>query len=221
MMIAYFLLLIVPIMGINNAFIKFNGCFSFKSSTGSDTIFYRDKVCNSVTEQSCFNDFDLETRSKVELLKYECNVAPIAIIIESDILGKYPKLHTVDISHLDAPSLNVILSGRDVDNVYQYQSYNVTALKAFNNELQTIPKSLFVLMPYVRDIDFSYNQFQTLKSTCFDGAQELNKINFSHNHLSSLENGVFVKLHKLNELDLSSNHLQLLDSHAFLADDNM
>lgn len=200
--------------------LKFNGCSFFKNDTGSNVIFYHDKLCNEVTEKSCINEFDMETRSKVDLLKFECKFAPVSILIEEDLLSKYPKLHTVDISSLEAPALNVILNGSEIDGAHRHTSYNVNILKAFNNRLRHIPKSLFVLMPNISEIDFSYNQFQTLTSTCFNGAQQLTKINFSHNHLTSVANGVFVQLEKLRVLDFSANELEALKSHAFLADDN-
>lgn len=200
--------------------IKFNGCSSFKNDTGNNVIFYQDKLCNDVTEKSCINEFDMETRSKVDHLKFECKFAPISILIEEELLSKYPKLNTVDVSSLEAPALNVILNGTEIEGTHRHTSYNVLILKAFNNRLRHIPKSLFVLMPNISEIDFSYNQFQTLTSTCFNGAQQLTKINFSHNNLTSVANGVFVQLEKLKALDLSANQLEALESHAFLTDSN-
>lgn len=198
---------------VQNTPIQFKGCFIFKESTATDVVFYQDKLCNHVTEQSCINEFDIKTRSKVSELKYECKFAPIVILIESEILSKYPNVQTVDISSLEAPALNVILNGNE--------NFNVNTLKASNNNLRHVPKSLFKLMPNISEIDFSYNHFQTLKSTCFDGGQKIMKISFFHNHLSLLENGVFANLNNLQALDLGANQLKSLESRVFLDGDKM
>lgn len=208
-----FFLLVLLLNVVQNTPIQFKGCFIFKESTATDVVFYQDKLCNHVTEQSCINEFDIKTRSKVSELKYECKFATMVILIESEILSKYPNVQTVDISSLEAPALNVILNGNE--------NFNVNTLKASNNNLRHVPKSLFKLMPNISEIDFSYNHFQILKSTCFDGGQKIMKISFFHNHLSLLENGVFANLNNLQSLDLGANQLKSLESRVFLDGDKM
>lgn len=198
---------------VKNAPTQFNGCFIFKNSTVTDVVFYQDKLCNHVTEQSCINEFDIKTKFKVSKLKYECKFAPIVVLIEPNILSKYPNVQTVDISSLEAPALNVILNGND--------NFNVNILKASNNHLRHIPKSLFKLMPNISEIDFSYNHFQTLESVYFDGGEKIMKISFFHNHLSIMENGVFANLNNLQVLDLGANQLKSLESRVFLDGDKM
>lgn len=208
-----FLLLVLLLNIVKSAPIQFKGCFIFKNSTATDVVFYQDKLCNHVTEQSCIDEFDIKTRSKVGKLKYECKFAPMVILIEPNILSKYSNVHTVVISSLEAPALNIILNGND--------NFNVNTLKASKNHLRHVPKSMFKLMPNISEIDFSYNHFQTLKSTCFDGGKKIIKISFFHNRLSLLENGVFANLNHLQALDLGANQLKSLESRVFLNGDKM
>lgn len=200
---------------------KFNGCFSLtrnNESVETSEIVFRDKMCKNVTEENCRDDFDSATRSKVELLIFECQSPAVPVVVESETFEKFPNVKTVDFSSLEAPSLNIVLNKRNRDG--EFQGYNVTTLNGSKNRIRHVPQSLFVLMPYIREIDFSHNQFQILTTNCFKGARQLTHINFANNHLANLEPGVFEKLNQLKSLDLSGNELKSVDAGAFWSGDS-
>ncbi|XP_031633872.1 chaoptin-like [Contarinia nasturtii] len=97
---------------------------------------------------------------------------------------------------------------------------------ASKNRFVTIPNKIFMYMPNISEIDFSFNRLVSLDSSCFEAPEfndtqrlalipELFSINCSHNKISQLDQGAFSNLLLLENLDLGDNEIEYIDYEVF------
>lgn len=108
-------------------------------------------------------------------------------------------------------SLDISYSAYKRLDVFTEKYENLLILNASHNEIQKIPWFYFINIPYVEEIDFSYNKIDIIGNSFFQGAVKLTKIYLSHNNIKSIGHSTFSDLDHLELVDFTGNSISSVD----------
>ena len=108
----------------------------------------------------------------------------------------------IDLSQSDITSLEGL---EDIPNPEQ-----VRYLELFDNQLQTLPATIFDKFSNITALNLSGNQLKTLPDHIFDKLTKLTRLDLSNNKLWKLSAGIFDFQTELGVLDVSQNSLRTL-----------
>lgn len=191
------------------------GCFPSDDQTE-----YIKFICMKIIEcspQSMEKEL-VNNKSKVELIKYECDKQINSVTIHIDQLKLFTNLRVLDISQLGIE--RIIFDQGPVDLPPTDFKIQVEILNASHNQLESIYHSNEIVnhMPRVIELDFSYNHIQYLHFSRYDTTNNISIINCSHNHIEYIQDGTFSTIKKLEVLDLSHNDIKWIGENAFKSD---
>lgn len=159
------------------------------------------------------NNLSLPT---VETLVYpkQCVINGV-LEFDSDFLKKFKNLQTINVSSLEIANFNFSWTRK---NSEVKDKLNITSFIASHNHLRVIRSDIFIYMPNISEIDFSFNVINSLNSSNFqtDSPNFIMMINCSNNAISELDQASFSKLKNLRKLDLSSNRIKKINSQVFI-----
>lgn len=116
---------------------------------------------------------------------------------------------------INANTSNIIVwSYRYFFGHYQSELLNLVHLNLSNNELTAI-KPHFDSMPYLVELDVSYNRIENIDVDSFDNNQILAILDLSHNLIRQIHKNAFRKCMILEKLNLSYNNLHIIEPHTF------
>lgn len=154
--------------------------------------------------------------SLVETLVYpkQC-VINSELEFDSDFLKQFEKLQTINVSSLEIANFNFSWTRK---NSEVKDKLNIKSFIASHNRFRVIQNDIFIYMPNISEIDFSFNVIQSLNSSSFqtDSFNFISMINCSNNEIYELEQTAFSKLENLQKLDLSSNKIKEINSQIFV-----
>lgn len=170
------------------------------------------------------SNLDIDNVTTVVVYQKPCNNNEV--IFDSDILKKFEKLETVNVSHLGLESFDFIWQTKPnpkTKKIEIKQRVNITVFIASHNSFRVIPKKIFEYIPSLRVIDFSSNKIDTLESSNFEVdsvefKSNLAVINCSDNRIKHVKHNVFSNLTDLQILDLTKNPLKRFDFKIFSDD---
>ena len=138
-----------------------------------------------------------------------------------------PQLHSISLAEYIAqqgtPQVNygrLRLSGiglTDLTGLQNIPNINqVTNLNLSNNQLQTLPDTIFNSLPNLRSLYLDNNQLQTLPDTIFNNLNNLQELRLNNNQLQpTLPATLFNGLDTLMFLSLGNNQLRTLPATIF------
>lgn len=149
-----------------------------------------------------------DDKDAVRVLTYDAIHIP-HYELQSDDFADFPNLEELYTKGIGITSLSPRLSK-------PFVNFTIQIWVASHNKLTSINEHfVFAVLPYLTDIDLSFNQLQSITTKCLRGFRKLERINFSNNQIKHIDGDAFQSFPNLEHVDLSNNRITMLNEKLF------